>query len=403
MFMLDIAGISAGYGDLRVLFDVSLHVAKGEVVSLVGSNGAGKTTLLRIISGFVPVTGGTVVFKGGDLLTRKTHERAGLGIAHIPQGRGILGTLSVEENLIMGAFEKSKRANVARNMAEGYRLFPILEERKRQKAGSLSGGQQQMLAIARALMMEPDLLMLDEPSLGLAPIVVEEMFKIIAKVAALGMSVLIVEQNLMQALGIATRGYVLETGRILLYYKEITFGSSGAYITYRGESFLNLTFENDTPFYYISLIILVLCLLFTKRFEKSKLGYYLGAIKGDEDAAISLGIPAFKIKLKAFQLSAMLTAAIGVIFAFFLSYIDPTSVCSMDLSVKIGVVVIVGGIGHMWGPVIGSFIIIPLIEVTGILLGQRGGSQILYGLALILIVTNRQEGVISFFKKAEAK
>ncbi len=190
---------------------------------------------------------------------------------------------------------------------------------------------------------------------------------------------------------------------LLLYFKGITFGSSGAYITYRGESFLNLTFENDVPFYYITLAILVLVLIFTKRFEKSKLGCYLGAIKGDEDAAISLGIPAFKIKLKAFQISAMITAAIGVVFAFFLSYIDPTSVCSMDLSVKIGVVVIVGGIGHMWGPVLGSFIIIPLIEVTGVLLGQRGGSQILYGLALILIVTNRQAGVISFFKKAEAQ
>ena len=190
---------------------------------------------------------------------------------------------------------------------------------------------------------------------------------------------------------------------LLLYFKGITNGSSGAFITYRGESFINLTFENDRPFYYISLVILILSLMFTKWFEKSKLGYYLGAIKGDEDAAISLGIPAFKIKLKAFQISAMMTAGIGVIFAFFLAYIDPTSVCSMDLSVKIGVVVIVGGIGHMWGPVIGSFVIIPLIEITGILLGQRGGSQILYGLALILIVTSKKDGIIGFFKKSEAK
>ncbi len=190
---------------------------------------------------------------------------------------------------------------------------------------------------------------------------------------------------------------------LLLYFKGITNGSKGAFITYRGESYLNLTFENDVPFYYIGILILIVTLAFTKWFEKSKLGYYLGAIKGNEDAAISLGIPAFKIKLKAFQISAMITAAIGVVFAFFLTYIDPTSVCSMDLSVKIGVVVIVGGIGHMWGPVIGSFIIIPLIEITNILLGQRGGSQILYGLALILIVTNKQEGVIGFFKKSEAK
>jgi branched-chain amino acid transport system permease protein len=190
---------------------------------------------------------------------------------------------------------------------------------------------------------------------------------------------------------------------LLLYFKGVTYGSSGAFITFRGSSFANLMFEDDIPFYYITFGILVLVLLFTKWFEKSKLGYYLGAIKGDEDAAISLGIPAFKIKLKAFQISAVITAAIGVVFAFFLSYIDPVSVCSMDLSVKIGVVVIVGGIGHLWGPVIGSFIIVPLIEITGVLLGQRGGSQILYGLALILIVTNKQDGVIGFFKKSEAK
>ncbi len=214
--MLKIDSISAGYGDLKVLYEVSLHVDEGEVVSLVGSNGAGKTTLLRILSGFVPITGGSVTYRGENLMKRTPHDRPSLGIAHIPQGRGILDTLSVEENLILGAYEKSKRANVPQNMAEGYRLFPILEERKHQKAGSLSGGQQQMLAIARALMMEPKLLMLDEPSLGLAPIVVQEMFRIISRVAEQGMSILIVEQNLMQALNVAKRGYVLETGRIAL-------------------------------------------------------------------------------------------------------------------------------------------------------------------------------------------
>ena len=214
--MLKIEGISAGYGDLKVLYEVSMHVGEGEVVSLVGSNGAGKTTLLRILSGFVPITGGSVSYRGVDLMRRRAYDRPDLGIAHIPQGRGILGTLSVEENLIMGAYVKSKRANVPQNMAKGYKLFPILEERKHQKAGSLSGGQQQMLAIARALMMEPTLLMLDEPSLGLAPIVVEEMFNIISEVAKQGMSILIVEQNLMQALNVASRGYVLETGRIAM-------------------------------------------------------------------------------------------------------------------------------------------------------------------------------------------
>jgi len=214
--MIKIDKICAGYGDLKVLFDLSLHIEKGEVVSLVGSNGAGKTTLLRIISGLEPVTSGSIDFMGTDLLKEKPEKRADLGIAHIPQGRGILGTLTIEENLILGAYAKKARANMDKNMKQAYELFPILKERKNQLAGMLSGGQQQMLAIARALMMEPQLLMLDEPSLGLAPIVVEDMFRIIADVAKSGMSILIVEQNLIQALSVADRGYVLETGKIVL-------------------------------------------------------------------------------------------------------------------------------------------------------------------------------------------
>lgn len=214
--MLKIDKICAGYGDLKVLFDLSIHVDEGEVVSLVGSNGAGKTTLLRILSGLEPVTAGAISFMGQDLLKAKPHARADMGIAHIPQGRGILGTLTVEENLILGAYTKSKRAKMPENLRHAYELFPILEERKDQLAGSLSGGQQQMLAISRALMMEPKLLMLDEPSLGLAPIVVHDMFKIIADVAKEGMSILIVEQNLAQALSVADRGYVLETGKVVL-------------------------------------------------------------------------------------------------------------------------------------------------------------------------------------------
>jgi len=214
--MIKIDKICAGYGDLKVLFDLSLHIEKGEVVSLVGSNGAGKTTLLRIISGLEPVTSGSIDFMGTDLLKEKPEKRADLGIAHIPQGRGILGTLTIEENLILGAYAKKARANLDKNMKQAYELFPILKERKNQLAGMLSGGQQQMLAIARALMMEPQLLMLDEPSLGLAPIVVEDMFRIIADVAKSGMSILIVEQNLIQALSVADRGYVLETGKIVL-------------------------------------------------------------------------------------------------------------------------------------------------------------------------------------------
>lgn len=214
--MLKIENVNAGYGDLKALFDISLHLEKGEVVSLVGANGAGKTTLLRIISGLLPVTSGTVTFEGKDLLKVKSYERAELGIAHIPQGRGILGSLTVRENLMMGAFTGRAREHLEENLEKSYTMFPILRERKEQLAGSLSGGQQQMLAIARALMAEPKLLMLDEPSLGLAPIVVEEMFEIIARVAADGMSILLVEQNLMQALSVADRGYVFDTGHITM-------------------------------------------------------------------------------------------------------------------------------------------------------------------------------------------
>jgi branched-chain amino acid transport system ATP-binding protein len=214
--MLNIEGISASYGDLQVLFDVSLHVDQGEVVCLVGSNGAGKTTLLQIISGLMPVKAGKIIYQGIDLLSKGSHQRAELGIAHIPQGRGILGTLTVKENLIMGSYTKNVRKNYEENQQKVFGLFPILKERQNQMAGTLSGGEQQMLAIGRSLMMEPKLLMLDEPSLGLAPIIVEEVFEIIKEVAKQGVQILIVEQNLMQALSIASRGYVLEVGKVAL-------------------------------------------------------------------------------------------------------------------------------------------------------------------------------------------
>ena len=214
--MLKVDKVNAGYGDLHVLFDVSLEMEAGEVVSLVGSNGAGKTTLLRILSGLEKVESGTVTYMGKDLLKTKAHDRASLGIGQIPQGRGILGTLSVIDNLRMGAYIKEARSRVDENIEKAFNMYPILRERQNQLAGSLSGGQQQMLAIARSLMSSPKLLMLDEPSLGLAPIIVEEMFEIIAGVAEQGVSILLVEQNLMQALSIADRGYVLENGRIVL-------------------------------------------------------------------------------------------------------------------------------------------------------------------------------------------
>lgn len=214
--MLTIEKACAAYGDLKVLFDVSLHVDKGEIVSLVGSNGAGKTTILQIISGFVPITSGRLTFEGRDLASVRTYKRADLGIAHIPQGRGILNTLSVRDNLYIGAYSKKVRPSLQKNLDMVYELFPILKERQEQMAGLLSGGQQQMLAIGRALMQQPKILMLDEPSLGLAPIVVEEVFKVIKELSSRGISILIVEQNLFQALSVADRGYVLETGRITM-------------------------------------------------------------------------------------------------------------------------------------------------------------------------------------------
>lgn len=214
--MLSFENVNAGYDDLKVLFDVSLQIGEGEVVSLVGPNGAGKTTILNIISGFVPVQSGKVTFEGQDLTKIKSYQRADLGIAHIPQGRGILNTLTVRENLILGTYHKKDRSKMEQMIDENFELFPILKERQHQMAGSLSGGQQQMLAIARSLMMEPKLLILDEPSLGLAPIVVKDMFRIISEVAKKGMAIMIVEQNLLQALGIADRGYVFDTGRITM-------------------------------------------------------------------------------------------------------------------------------------------------------------------------------------------
>ena len=218
--MLKIENLNAGYDDLQVLFDINMEVNKGEVVSLVGSNGAGKTTLLRILSGLNPAMSGSVTFDGQDLLAVKAEKKADLGISHIPQGRGILGTLTVRENLIMGAYPKKYHHLIDENIERAYKMFPKLDERKNQMAGSLSGGEQQMLAIARALMINPKLLMLDEPSLGLAPIVVKEMFEIIENVAQTGVSILLVEQNLKQALGVASRGYVLETGRIAMQGKS---------------------------------------------------------------------------------------------------------------------------------------------------------------------------------------
>ena len=216
MNMLEIEKISTGYDDLKVLFDVSLAMKEGEVVALVGSNGAGKTTLLRVITGAIPITSGSIKWYGKDLTKIPAWKQAEMGIAHIPQGRGILATLSVKDNLLMGTYNKRTKGNRTALLERTLETFPILKERLNHLAGTLSGGQQQMLAIGRAMMMEPKLLILDEPSLGLAPIVVNEVFEILKNLRNKGVSMLLIEQNLVKALEFATRGYVLETGQIRL-------------------------------------------------------------------------------------------------------------------------------------------------------------------------------------------
>jgi branched-chain amino acid transport system ATP-binding protein len=214
--MLEVRGIDAGYGEVKVLFSLSLEVREKEIVTLLGSNGAGKTTTLRCIMGVVPPRNGDVLFKGQSLLRAAPADRAGMGIALVPEGRELWPQLTVRENLELGAYHGRARARVKQNLDRVQVLFPRLLERKSQMAGSLSGGEQQMCAIGRALMSEPSMLLLDEPSLGLAPIVVDQMFDVIRQLHASGMTILLVEQNLAAALEIATRGYVIETGQVKL-------------------------------------------------------------------------------------------------------------------------------------------------------------------------------------------
>ncbi len=214
--LLAVEGIDVFYGDVQVLYGLSLEVREGEIVTLLGSNGAGKTTTLRAISGLRPPRRGDVRFRGRSLLSLPAAARAELGIALVPEGRDLWAQLTVRENLELGAYHPRVRANAAKNLERVFTLFPRLAEREAQLAGSLSGGEQQMCAIGRALMLEPTLLMLDEPSLGLAPILVEQVMRTIAELHAAGITVLLVEQNLHQALAIAGRGTVIETGRVRL-------------------------------------------------------------------------------------------------------------------------------------------------------------------------------------------
>ena len=214
--LLDITGLCAGYNGAAVLADVSLHVLRGETVAVVGGNGAGKTTLIRTIAGMVPATCGAVCFDGQAVTNLSSDRICERGIAQSPEGRQLFQSLSVEDNLRLGAILKRARARTSDNLAKIFDLFPKLKERRNQLAGTLSGGEQQMVAIGRALMAEPELIMLDEPSLGLAPVMVEIMFDAIADLNKRGMSILLVEQNVSESLALATRGYVLENGAVAL-------------------------------------------------------------------------------------------------------------------------------------------------------------------------------------------
>jgi branched-chain amino acid transport system ATP-binding protein len=212
--LLEVAGLSAGYGEAPVLFDVSLSVNEGEIVTLVGSNGAGKTTLLRTVSRVVP-SRGTLRFAGHDLARLAPERVFGLGVAQVPEGRQLFDRMTVEDNLLMGAYRRRDGAGVARSFASVYELFPVLRERRAQLAGSMSGGEQQMCAIARALMAAPRLLMVDEMSLGLAPVVVDQLLAVLGEVRRQGVTVLLVEQDVFAAFSVADRAYVMETGRIV--------------------------------------------------------------------------------------------------------------------------------------------------------------------------------------------
>jgi branched-chain amino acid transport system ATP-binding protein len=212
--MLELKNIDAGYGAFQALFGISMRVNAGEAVAVIGANGAGKTTLMRVISGMLPASAGTMTMEGADLRTTPAHSILELGIAHVPESRRLFPRLSVEDNLRLGAYIPSARAHFAERLEYVYGLFPRLKERRSQLAGTMSGGEQQMCAIARALMSKPKLVLLDEPSMGLAPVIVQQVFELVRRIRSEGYTVLIVEQNVSQVLKVADRAYLLEVGRI---------------------------------------------------------------------------------------------------------------------------------------------------------------------------------------------
>jgi branched-chain amino acid transport system ATP-binding protein len=213
--LLEVAGITASYGDFQALWGLSFEVFEGEVVALLGSNGAGKTTVLRVLSGLLKAQAGTVRFRGRDITNLEPDVIVELGIAHVPEGRQLFPDMTVEENLQVGSHITRSRARRGANLQRFYSMFPRLRERRRQMAGTLSGGEQQMLAISRALMSEPKLLLLDEPSLGLSPLLTEQTLTIVKEIAGRDLTVVIVEQKVMEGLEISSRGYVIENGRLV--------------------------------------------------------------------------------------------------------------------------------------------------------------------------------------------
>jgi branched-chain amino acid transport system ATP-binding protein len=213
--LLSVSGLSVSYDSIKAVDDISFDVARGEIVTLIGANGAGKSSILRAISGLIPYTG-KITYAGKDLQNIAADRIVAVGIAHVPEGRGIFGNLTVLENLNLACWQRKDRAKIATDLEHVFELFPRLRERGKQLGGMLSGGEQQMLAVGRALMTDAQMLLLDEPSMGLSPVLVREIFKIIQDINRAGKTILLVEQNANMSLHIASRGYVLETGRIVL-------------------------------------------------------------------------------------------------------------------------------------------------------------------------------------------